>query len=134
MTIFEKIVAREIPALIIYENNDIISFMDLYPVSKGHVLVCPKVGYKDIFEIPSDILAKLIKVTKMLAEVIKKTFNCDGINLVNNNGAAASQAVFHYHMHIIPRYLNDKVEIIFPHNEISEEIRKSWAEEIKKGL
>ncbi len=134
MTIFEKIVAREIPALIIYEDDDIISFMDLYPISKGHLLVCPKKPYPDIFAIPEDILAKLIKVVKTISLAVKKTFKCDGINLINNNGASANQVVLHYHMHIIPRYNGDKVGFNFPHNEVSEEIRKEWAKAITSAL
>ncbi|HKL61480.1 MAG TPA: HIT family protein [Acholeplasma sp.] len=106
-TIFEKIIKREIPANIIYEDDLVIAFLDITQATKGHTLVCPKVPYKDIFELPADVASHLFKVVVDLSKVIKKALNPAGLNTLNNNGLIASQSVFHFHMHIIPRYDND---------------------------
>lgn len=116
MPIFEKIIKREIPAYIVYEDEFVIAFLDILQATKGHTLVVPKKKYVDIFDIDENTLAHLIKVTKKLSIVIKDVFNAKGINLVNNNGKDAGQSVFHYHMHIIPRYENDNFDILFENN------------------
>lgn len=109
-TIFEKIISREIPAYIVYEDDVVIAFLDITQASKGHTLVCPKVAYKDIFELPLDVASHLFYVVAKLSKIIKKAFNPDGLNTLSNNGILASQSVFHFHMHIIPRYENDQLE------------------------
>lgn len=109
-TIFEKIVSREIPAHIVYEDDVVIAFLDITQASKGHTLVCPKKAYKDIFELPEDVASHLFYVVAKLSKTIKKAFNPEGLNTLSNNGVIASQSVFHFHMHIIPRYENDQLE------------------------
>jgi len=116
MSVFEKFVAKEIPSYIVYEDDLVMAFLDIMQSTKGHTLVIPKKKYENIFEIPEELLKHLIAVTKMLAEKIKIAFNADGINLLNNNGKAAGQTVFHYHFHIIPRYENDNFKVSFENN------------------
>lgn len=136
MPIFEKIINQEIPAYIVYEDDLVIAFLDILQSTKGHTLVVPKKKYVDIFDIDEDVLAHLIKVTKKLAIKIKDVFDAKGVNLVNNNGKAAFQSVFHYHMHIIPRYENDNFDISFENNtkNMTDEEYKKRAALIKAAL
>lgn len=127
MTVFEMIIARKIPSYIVYEDDLVIAFLDIMQSTKGHTLVVPKKKYENIFEIPEDLLKHLISVVKKLAIATKSAFNADGINLVNNNGEHAGQTVFHYHIHIIPRYKGDSFKITFANNSESLD-----AEEYKK--
>ncbi len=107
MTVFEMIINRKIPANIVYEDDLCIAFLDISQVTKGHTLVVPKKLYVNIFELDDEISAHLYKVTVKLSKAIKKALNPDGLNIVNNNGVSAGQSVFHYHIHIIPRYDGD---------------------------
>lgn len=115
-TVFTKIVEREIPAYIIYEDELVISFLDISQATKGHTLVVTKESYENIFAVPDDVLAHLIKVTKLLSGKIKTAMQASGINILNNNGSVAGQTVFHYHVHIIPRYENDNLPLDLVNN------------------
>lgn len=106
-TIFEKIVKGEIPAHIVYEDDLVIAFLDIMQATPGHTLVVTKKPYRDIFSIPEDVAGHLFKVVVRLSNSIKKAFNPVGLNTLNNNGSFASQSVFHFHVHIIPRYEGD---------------------------
>ena len=136
MTVFEKIINREIPAYIIYEDDIAIAFLDISQATKGHTLVVPKEVYENIFEIPTDILKHLIEVTKKVSEAINKAFNPLGINILNNNGAAAGQTVFHYHIHILPRYSKNDIDLKFTNfmDKISKDDYEKRAKAIRKAL
>ncbi len=108
-TIFEKIIAGEIPSYKIYEDEHTFAFLDINPASHGHTLVVPKRPFENLLVMPDDVAAALIQSTKKVAEAIKKATNADGIKLIMNNGAAAGQEIFHAHMHVIPRHTNDGV-------------------------
>ncbi len=108
-TLFEKIVAGEIPSYKIYEDTYTFAFLDINPASHGHTLVVPKMPYADIHEIPDDVAAALIHVVKKVSSAVKAATKADAIKLIMNNGAAAGQIIFHAHMHIIPRHENDGV-------------------------
>ena len=107
MNIFEKIIAKEIPATIVYEDEDTLAFMDIGPIIKGHTLVIPKTCYDPVTETPDEVLTKLILVSKRIAAAQMKSLGADGINIIQNNGAAAGQEVPHVHIHVIPRFEND---------------------------
>ena len=102
--IFCKIAAGEIPSRKIYEDKDLIAVMDLNPTSKGHSLIIPKEHCTNIYDIDEDIAAKVMKTAKKLATKMTVALNCDGFNLLQNNGETAGQTMFHFHMHLIPRY------------------------------
>jgi histidine triad (HIT) family protein len=102
--IFCKIVNGEVPSAKVFENEHVFAFLDLSQVTKGHTLVIPKVHKENIFELTPEIASKVFEVVPQIANSIKKQFQPEGLNLLNNNGALAGQSVFHYHMHIIPRY------------------------------
>ena len=102
--IFSKIAAGEIPSRKIYEDKDLIAIMDLSPTSKGHSLIIPKEHYTNIYDIDEEIAGKVMKTAKKLATKMTVALNCDGFNLLQNNGETAGQTMFHFHMHLIPRY------------------------------
>lgn len=107
MTLFEKIIAGEIPCYKIYEDEKVFAFLDIHPHSKGHTLVVPKQPYENLTEIPDDILGPIMCVAKKIAIRAQETLNADGYNIVMNNGAIAGQEIFHAHFHVIPRYDGD---------------------------
>lgn len=107
MTIFKRIIAKEIPSYTVYEDDLVIAFLDISQATKGHTLVVPKKAYKNIFELDDSISGHLFNVVVKLSKALKKAFNLEGLNVVNNNGIIAGQSVFHYHIHLIPRYDGD---------------------------
>ena len=121
--IFCKIANGEISSNTIYEDDDFRVILDNGPATKGHALVLPKAHYADLFEIPEDTAAGAIKVAKKVAGLMKEKLGCDGLNLVQNNGAVAGQTVMHFHLHVIPRYENDNQKILWnPTSPSAEEL------------
>ena len=102
--IFCKIAAGEIPSETVYEDEQFRAILDLGPASAGHTLILPKAHFKDVTEISDEYAANVLKVAAKLGKAMKKGLGCEGFNLVQNNGEAAGQTVFHFHMHVIPRY------------------------------
>jgi histidine triad (HIT) family protein len=110
-SIFAKIIAREIPAHFVYEDDLVVAFLDISQATKGHTLIVPKEIYANIFEMPEELAAHLFKVTVKLSTAIKNAFQVNGVNLLSNNGEVSGQTVFHFHIHIIPRYEKDDIKI-----------------------
>jgi histidine triad (HIT) family protein len=108
--IFCKIVAGEIPAEKVQEDEHTIAFMDLNPWTRGHALVVARNHANDLIEAPEDDLTHTILAAQRLARRMKERLGCDGLNLLNSCGAAAWQTVFHYHVHVIPRYEGDPLQ------------------------
>lgn len=102
--LFCKIIDGSIPSMKVYEDEFVYAFMDIVSLSKGHTLLIPKEHVANIFEMSSEVASNLFAVAPKIANAIKDTFNPAGMNLVNNNGEAAGQTVFHFHLHFIPRY------------------------------
>jgi len=109
--IFCKIVAGEIPAQIVDENERTIAFMDINPATRGHVLVIPREHSQDLLEIDSDDLAAAANMAQTIARRIMDRLDADGVNLLNSCGAAGWQTVFHFHVHVIPRYDDDPLKL-----------------------
>jgi histidine triad (HIT) family protein len=102
--IFCKIISGEIPCAKVFENEHVLAFLDISQVTKGHTLVVPKVHKENVFELTPEIASHLFEVVPKIANAIKKQFSPLGLNVLSNNGEIAGQTVFHYHMHLIPRY------------------------------
>ncbi len=102
--IFCKIINGEIPSAKVFENEHVYAFLDISQVSKGHTLVIPKVHKENVFELTPEIAQNIFEVVPSIANAIKKEFNPIGMNLLQNNGEHAGQSVFHFHLHLIPRY------------------------------
>lgn len=105
--IFCKIAAGEISSKTIYEDDMFRVILDLNPATKGHGLILPKNHYANLYELPEETAGEVMKLAKKMAGVMTDKLKCDGFNLVQNNGEQAGQTVFHFHMHLIPRYVND---------------------------
>ena len=105
--IFCKIIAGEIPSHTLYEDEQFRVILDVSPATRGHALILPKQHYANLYELPEDMAADAMRLAKKMMKTMTDKLNCDGFNLVQNNGEAAGQTVFHFHMHLIPRYEND---------------------------
>ncbi len=105
--IFCKIANGEIPSATLYEDDDFRVILDLGPASKGHALILPKEHYPNLYELPDELAEKVILLAKRMIVKMTEVLKCDGFNVVQNNGACAGQTVFHFHMHLIPRYEDD---------------------------
>lgn len=102
--LFCKLVSGELPSAKVYEDEHVFAFTDISQVTKGHTLVVPKVHTRDIYSTSDEIAGNLFAAIPKIARAIKKTYHPVGLNLLNNNEILAGQTVFHFHMHIIPRY------------------------------
>lgn len=105
--IFCKIANGQIPSKTLYEDGDFRVILDLGPATEGHALILPKAHAANLFELPEELASKALVVAQKMAIRMKEALGCDGLNLVQNNGAAAGQTVSHFHIHVIPRYEND---------------------------
>lgn len=109
--IFCKIIAGEIPSFKIYEDDDTFAFMDINPASEGHALVIPREHSADVHGISDAAISATVVAAKKVATAIEKTLNPGGMNLVQANGPAAAQSVFHFHMHVLPRREGDELKL-----------------------
>ncbi|MGE7024036.1 HIT family protein [Solibacillus cecembensis] len=135
--LFCKIIDGQIPSLKVYEDEHVFAFMDIMPLTKGHTLLIPKTHCRDLFEMPEDVARNLYAAAPKVANAIKTAFNPVGMNTVNNNGAAAGQTVFHYHLHLIPRYdEKDGLQVAWNsrQDEFPTEILTEIAGQIKASL
>lgn len=136
--IFCKIINKQASSSIVYEDEKTIAFMDIKPATKGHLLVIPKEHYENIFDIPEELNCYLHKITKRLALTVKKVTTADGISIIQQNGRAANQEVFHLHIHVIPRFVNQKIphfaELSIANREQLDEIAKKIKEEVNKKI
>jgi histidine triad (HIT) family protein len=117
--IFCKIANGEIPSRTIYEDDDFRVILDLAPATKGHALILPKEHFKNLYEISDDTAAKVLPLAKKMAEKMTNRLGCEGFNLIQNNNEIAGQSVFHFHMHLIPRYTDDNQNLVMKPNEVS---------------
>lgn len=123
--IFCKLANGVIPTNSIYEDEDFNVILDLAPATKGHALILPKEHADNLYELPEETAAKAMVLAKKLATHMTQKLECDGFNIVQNNGTVAGQTVFHFHMHLIPRYKEDGQTIAWKPQEMSgEELKK----------
>ena len=131
--IFCKIANGEIPSKTLYEDEEFRVILDLGPAAKGHALILPKEHYANLYELPDETAAKVMQLAKKMAVQMREKLQCDGFNLVQNNGEIAGQTVFHFHMHLIPRYKNAKNNDILKwnHEEFTAEEMKEICSSLK---
>jgi len=132
--IFCKIVAGQIPCTKVYEDSACLVFMDINPISPGHTLVVPKKHYEAIMEMPADEAAALFKPIPALAAAVKAALKAEALNVLQNNGRAAGQAVDHLHVHLIPRWAGDGLGFRWPAKKADFAVLAKQAEAIKAGL
>jgi histidine triad (HIT) family protein len=109
--LFCRIVAGDLPAQIVAQDERTVAFMDINPATDGHLLVVPRVHARDLFEIDDDSLAAVMTAAGRLARRQRERLGADGVNLINSAGSAAWQTVFHFHVHVIPRYVGDPLKL-----------------------
>ena len=115
----------------IYEDEDFNVILDAGPATKGHALILPKEHYADLYEIPEDKISAAAVLAKKMAAHMTEVLNCDGFNLVQNNKETAGQTVFHFHLHLIPRYNNDGQHILWEPTKPEDEEQKALCEKLK---
>lgn len=129
--IFCKIAGGEIPAITLFEDEDVKVIFDAGPATKGHALVIPKAHAANVFDISDELLAKSHIVAKRVAKALKEATGCDGVNILQNNGEVAGQSVFHLHIHVIPRYEGDGANIKWEPGQQDAEYLKELSKTIK---
>ena len=132
--IFCDIVNHNAHAEVLYDNENVLSFLDINPVNFGHTLVITKKHYDDFLSVPKDELDHVIRAVQEISNVIQNKLNCDGFNIVINNGIAAGQTVTHFHFHIIPRYHNDDFRFKLNLKKYSDNLMKEYADKIRAEL
>lgn len=132
--IFCKIANGEIPAATLYEDEDFRVILDLGPASKGHALILPKEHAANIYELSDELAGKAMILAKKMASAIAKALDCDGLNIVQNNGECAGQTVFHFHMHLIPRYKEDRVGISWIPGNLTDEAKEEILSKVQAQL
>jgi histidine triad (HIT) family protein len=128
--IFCKIIGNEISSVSLYEDDDFKVIMDISPAAKGHAVLIPKKHFANLFEMDDDTASKVFVVVAKVAKAIKEELNCDGLNILQNNGEAAGQTVFHFHIHFIPRYHKDSINITWANDSYGD----GEAERIAEGI
>ena len=132
--IFCKIANGEIPAATLYEDENFRVILDLGPASKGHALILPKSHAANIYELSDEMAAKAMILAKKMATAMTAALKWDGFNIVQNNGECAGQTVFHFHMHLIPRYKGDQVGITWHPGELSDADKEEILLKVKEQL
>lgn len=130
--IFCKIVLKLAPSSKLYEDETVMAFLDIRPLNLGHSLVIPKNHFVDIFDIPEGDLAAVHKATKRLSPAIKNAANADGISIIQQNGKAAGQDIFHFHVHVVPRFFGQKMKSFSELEEIDRPILDELAQNIRE--
>lgn len=121
--IFCKLANGDISTATLYEDDDFRVILDAGPASKGHALILPKEHYKNLYELDDEIAAKALVLAKKMITKLTDVLGCDGYNIVQNNGEVAGQTVFHFHIHLIPRYEGDEVGLGWKMGELTDEVR-----------
>lgn len=119
--IFCKLAGGEIPTATLYEDEDFRVILDANPAAKGHALIIPKEHYANLYELDDVLAGKVLVLAKKMITKLTDILGCDGYNIVQNNGEAAGQTVFHFHMHLIPRFKDDGVGVTWKMGELTEE-------------
>jgi len=110
--------------VVVLEDKDILVIMDLYPATPGHLLILPKKHIETIYEMPSELGARIMNTAMLMAKAIKEKLSPEGLNLIQSNEAAAGQTIPHFHLHIVPRYKGDPVLLQFGHGNVPEKINE----------
>ena len=132
--IFCKLALGQIPTATLYEDDDFRVILDLGPASKGHALILPKTHAQNIYELPDELAAKVFVLAKKMAIAMTDALQCDGFNILQNNGEAAGQTVFHFHLHLIPRYREDNVKLTWEPGQLTTEAKEEILSKVKAAL
>jgi histidine triad (HIT) family protein len=132
--IFCKIAQKQSPASIIYEDETVMAFLDIRPLNMGHTLVIPKAHHVDIFDTPEKEISQVHRVSKKVALAVKKATKADGVSIIQQNGKAAGQDIFHLHVHVVPRFMGQKLAAFNELKVVERAKLDGMAEKIKQLL
>jgi histidine triad (HIT) family protein len=132
--IFCKIAQKQVPSSLVYEDAETVAFLDIRPLNEGHTLVIPKEHYKNIFDIPRKLICYVHEVTKKVAQAVEEATHADGISIIQQNGEAAGQEIFHLHVHVIPRFEGQKLPRLSELSEADREKLSQTAAKIRQYL
>lgn len=132
--IFCKICKGEIPSNTIYEDENFKAFLDISPAAAGHTVLIPKTHAANLLELPDEYASQALIAARKCAKALMQALSCDGVNILQNNGEAAGQTVFHFHIHIIPRFQDDKIPLIWKPMQTEGEELASLAETIRRAM
>jgi histidine triad (HIT) family protein len=132
--VFCRIAQKQVPASIVYEDEKVMAFLDIRPLNEGHALVISKEHYENIFDIPRELIEYVHGVTKRIALAVEETTKADGISIIQQNGKAAGQEIFHLHIHVIPRYEGQKLPSFSELAEADREKLSQTAAKIRQHL
>ena len=132
--IFCKIAKGDIPSATVYENGEFRVILDISPANYGHTLIITKEHFDNIFSMDAETAAKLFSLATVVARAIKAETNCDGLNIVQNNGEVAGQTVNHFHLHLIPRFKDDGIKLTWAQKETVAEEQEKLAKAIRKHI
>lgn len=133
-TVFSKIIAREIPAEIVYEDDTTLAFLDIAPNTPGHTLVIPKKYAKNIFDVDEETLASVMRTVRKLAPIVRDAVGAKGVHINSNHEHEGGQEVFHLHFHIIPRMSREEFDFCWPKHTLEEMGGKEIGERIRSAL
>jgi histidine triad (HIT) family protein len=130
--IFCKIAQKQVPSSLVYEDEKTVAFLDIRPLNEGHTLVIPKEHYVNIFDIPKELICYIHEVTKKVVQAVEKATHADGISIIQQNGEAAGQEIFHLHVHVIPRFEGQKLPRLSELSEADKEQLSRTAAKIRQ--
>jgi histidine triad (HIT) family protein len=133
-SIFSKIVSGEIPSIKVYEDQHTLAFMDISPATRGHTLVISKEEFADLWSIPEETLTGVTLAVQRVARALRSALKPDGLNVIQNNGAASGQTVFHYHVHLIPRWESDQALRLWTPQQADQDELRGLAEQIREAI
>ena len=133
-SVFSRIVSGEMPSVKLYEDEQTLAFMDINPAGRGHALVICKEEYADIFSIPPETLASVTRTVQRVALALRAALQPDGMNIIQNNGAAAGQTIFHYHVHLIPRWEGDNAVRLWVPKRSDQSQLHALADQVRRAL
>jgi len=132
--VFCRIIEHTLPAEILYENDRVISILDINPIHHGHALVIPKEHCTDFLSIPEGDLHDVLHVSQIVARALVRSLNLQGFNVFSNNGRIAGQSVFHFHMHITPRYPEDNIRFVLQLKSYTHDAMAEYARKIREHI
>lgn len=132
--LFCKIAAGELESATVFESNDFRVILDKFPSGKGHTLIMPKEHIENIYELDGDTAGKMFGLVAVVAKALKKVLNCDGMNILQNNGEIAGQTVMHFHIHLIPRFVDDGIDFHWATKQFTDEDMEAFVAEIAKEI
>ncbi len=132
--VFCRIVSGEIAAEVLFENEHVVSILDINPIHFGHALVIPKIHFRDFLALDPGCYASLLSATRVVTDALVKGLNLEGFNLFSNNGRIAGQSVFHFHLHVTPRYHDDDIRFVLQLKKYGNGEMKQYADLIRNHI